>query len=222
MISQEIFDVIKSDKILGYADKNNLEKCFDKQNVYAENFAAGDTIYSPECRQRQIGIILEGRAAVEPTNSNEKVLLKILSERDMFGVANLYASELPFISVIIAKSTCRVLFIDADAFRALLESDAKAMRAYLEFMSRKIVFLNKKISTLTAGTTEKKLAFFLAENQHGGKFSSQIPMTTIAETLSIGRASLYRALDSLEAQGLIRRDGKTVFIPDKDALLSIE
>ena len=140
----------------------------------------------------------------------------------MFGVANLYANEMPFISVITAKSACRILFIDAEAFRALLERDTDAMRAYLKFMSQKIVFLNKKISTLTAGTTEKKLAFFLAENQHEGEFSSRIPMTAIAESLNIGRASLYRALDSLEAQGLIRRDGKTILIPDKDALISVE
>ena len=89
-------------------------------------------------------------------------------------------------------------------------------------MSRKIVFLNKKISTLTAGTTEKKLALFLAENQHDGEFSQRISMTAIAEILSVGRASLYRALDSLEAEGLIHRNGKSIFIPDKNALLNFE
>lgn len=222
MLSQEIFDYIKCDKILGCADVKSLIHCFNEQNVYAENFAAGETIYSPECKQRQIGIILDGRAAVEPINSNEKVMLKMLSEREMFGVANLYAGDVPFISIIVAKSACRVLFIDAEAFRSLLESDARAMHAYLEFMSKKIIFLNKKISTLTAGSTEKKLALFLAENQHDGKFSQRISMMAIAETLSVGRASLYRALDSLESRGLIRRDGKEILIPDKNALLNIE
>ena len=219
MLSQEILECISSDKILGCADEDNLTHCFNEKTAYAKNFSAGETIYSPECSKRQVGIILEGRAAVEPTNSNEKVLLKMLSARDMFGIANLYASELPFISVIIARSACRVLFIDADAFKALIERDANA---YLEFMSRKIVFLNKKISTLTAGTTEKKLALFLAENQHDGEFSQRISMTAIAEILSVGRASLYRALDSLEAEGLIHRDGKSIFIPDKNALLNFE
>ena len=222
MLSQEILECIRSDKILGCADEDNLTHCFNEKTAYAKTFSAGETIYSPECSKRQVGIILEGRAAVEPTNSNEKVLLKMLSSRDMFGIANLYANEIPFISVIIAKSACRVLFIDADAFKALIEHDAKAMRAYLEFMSRKIVFLNKKISTLTAGTTEKKLALFLAENQHDGEFSQRISMTAIAEILSVGRASLYRALDSLEAEGLIHRDGKSIFIPDKNALLNFE
>ncbi len=222
MISQEILAHVKADKILGSADERNLTSVFNDENVTAISFENGETIYSPECEQKQIGIILEGRAIAEPTNSNEKVILRILSPRDMFGIADLYAPEQPFISIITAKGACRVLFIDASAFRDLIECDKRAMRAYLEFMSKKIVFLNKKISTLTAGSTEKKLAFFLAENQHDGKFSQRISMLAIAETLNVGRASLYRALDSLEAQGLIYRDGKSILIPDKNALLNID
>ena len=140
----------------------------------------------------------------------------------MFGVANLYSEDQPFISMITANGNCQVLFIDANAFCDLIERDSVAMRSYLAFLSKKIIFLNKKISTLTAGSTEKKLAFFLAENQHDGTFSQHVSMLAIAETLNVGRASLYRALDTLEAHGLIHRDGKTIFIPDINALLNIE
>ena len=222
MISKEIFDYIKHDKILGQADENNLMAVFNDENVFKKKFENGEVIYSPDYEQKLVGIIVEGRATAEPINANEKVLLRLLSPMDMFGVANLYAPDQPFISIIISKGSCSVLFIKASAFCSLIERDKGAMHAYLEFMSKKIIFLNKKISTLTAGSTEKKLALFLAENQDNGKFSQRISMMAIAETLSLGRASLYRALDSLESQGLIQRDGKEILIPDKNALLNIE
>lgn len=222
MISKEIFDFIMNDKILGQADQNNLRTVFNDDNIFKKQFKNSEVIYSPDYDQKLVGIIIEGRATAEPINANEKVLLRVLSPMDMFGIANLYAPDQPFISVIVARGNCCVLFIKASAFCSLIEQDAGAMHAYLEFMSKKIIFLNKKISTLTAGSTEKKLALFLAENQHNGKFSQRISMMAIAETLSVGRASLYRALDFLESQGLIQRDGKEILIPDKNALLNIE
>ena len=112
-----------------------------------------------------------------------------------------------------------MLFINGTSFRSLIENDSGALNAYLRLMSDKIVFLNKKISTLTAGSTEKKLAVFLAEHERDGAFPQSLSMSALADILNIGRASLYRALDSLEAEGLIIRDGKKIMITDKNALL---
>ena len=37
--------------------------------------------------------------------------------------------------------------------------------------------------------------------------------------LDIGRASLYRALDKLEAEGFIRRAGREITVVSQDAIL---
>ena len=44
------------------------------------------------------------------------------------------------------------------------------------------------------------------------------PATELAQRLGISRASLYRAFDTLEEQGLIRREGRSIFVPDLSAL----
>ena len=43
-------------------------------------------------------------------------------------------------------------------------------------------------------------------------------MTDLANTLDVGRASLYRAFDKLESEGLIIKDGKTITVLDKNTL----
>lgn len=56
---------------------------------------------------------------------------------------------------------------------------------------------------------------------HGGdcwQFLLPQGMTGLSHMLNMGRASLYRAFDALAAQGLVRREGKVLWIPDRDAL----
>ena len=43
-------------------------------------------------------------------------------------------------------------------------------------------------------------------------------VTGLSHTLNMGRASLYRAFDALAAQGLLRREGKVLWISDREAL----
>jgi DNA-binding FadR family transcriptional regulator len=45
-------------------------------------------------------------------------------------------------------------------------------------------------------------------------------MSALSEMLDVGRASLYRALAKLEGDSLILRDGKTITVLDRDAMLS--
>ena len=83
------------------------------------------------------------------------------------------------------------------------------------------IYLNKKISTFTAGNADCKLALYLIENNENGKLNSTLSMSALASTLGVGRASLYRAFDKLENANLIKKDGMDIFIIDSDGLLSL-
>ena len=214
MIEKDIFFIFSNNKILRVADKENIKKYILPSSVDIRNFHSGDVIYSPGNSKKCIGIVISGKVVA----SSENALLKVIPENDMFGIANLYSDD-GFPSIITARSTASVLFIEEKAFKELLENDIQLLKAYLEFMSNKIVYLNKKISSLTAGSTEKKLAAFLIDNECGGVYSLPVSISALADMLSVGRASLYRAMDSLATEGLIIRNGKTITIPDKNALL---
>ena len=216
----ELKKIFASNYILRAADQKNIEKFISQDSVVVKDFCSGDQIFSPSSVKKHVGIILSGTAIVSPVSGSENSMLKMISYPDMFGISNLYSRTQPFPSIITAKKNCRVLFIDGDSFMSLIENDTTSLKAYLEVLSDKIVYLNQKISTLTAGSTEKKLAFFLAENSCNGEFSQTISMSALADMLNVGRASLYRALDCLSAGGIILREGKKIIITDKNALLN--
>ena len=100
----------------------------------------------------------------------------------------------------------------------MLESNSLLMKNYLEFLSQKIVYLNKKISSYTAKSTESKVAYFLCENEVDDVVSTDMSFSDIAVMLDIGRASLYRALDKFESENLTKRDGKIITIQNKEKL----
>lgn len=210
---------LKDNCIFGSADKNTLGAYITNEAVTVASFAPEQIIFSPSNKEKCIGMIVSGTATAAPASASDSSLLRLLTPSDMFGIANLYSENDVFPSIISAKTPTEVLFIKDTAFKSLLEADSSAMNAYLKLLSQKIVYLNKKISTLSAGSTEKKLAVFLCENEKNGEFVSPVSLSELSEMLSVGRASLYRAFDALTEKGLIARNGKRIVIPNKNALL---
>ncbi len=221
MTNSEILQILKRNPILSKANENILSSLISTDSVQIKEFAAGEEICSPRTTASYVGILLCGSATVLPLSEGGNALLKALCPEDMFGISNLYAEELPFPSVITAASIATVLLIDKEAFKSLIDKDKNALQAYLCILNKKIVYLNRKISTLTAGSAEKRLALYLAENECDGMLISDVSMSALADMLNIGRASLYRALDTLSQNGFIAKQGKTILIHDKNALLNI-
>ncbi len=88
---------------------------------------------------------------------------------------------------------------------------------YVTFLSDRIRFLNRRLSTLTAGQTDGKLwRYLLAHRGEDGVVSLPGGMTGLAETLNMGRSSLYRSLDALTAAGRICRQGKQIIVNHKE------
>ena len=100
------------------------------------------------------------------------------------------------------------------------------MYNYLSFLSNRICYLNKKIVCLTAGSSERRLAYYLdsalSEAEDRGELTDSITvqMNTLCDMLNLGRASLYRAADKLSEDGFIMREGKTIRVLDRSGMLA--
>lgn len=181
-------------------------------------YTAGETVRAPD---GGCGILLmtDGRAAVYSADSDRDVLLRVLGRGGITGVANLF-SDAPLASRIVALTGCTVLFLPESALRTLFASDSSIMYGYIAFLSERIRFLNRKIVTLTAGSAERRLAVFLdtIAPEDGGTFVIPISMSALAGYLDLGRASLYRAFDTLCADGFVMREGKTIRLLHREGM----
>lgn len=170
------------------------------------------------CDTPELGILLSGKAQIRSADEEKTVILRTVSAGEIFDAALLFLDSTVPVSRIEAIERCQTLFLSAPLVRELMQLSPAFLDAYLALLAARVQFLNQKIRCFTAGSAERRLALFLAAN--GGEGATlTVSLTKLADILDIGRASLYRALDKLESEGLIRHDGRRITLVSLDALL---
>ena len=175
----------------------------------AERFSRGETICDPATAERALGIVLEGWAeAVAPTR--ERAVLAAFGPGDTFGAAALFGGE-GYVSRIRAVTGCTVLLLPEALLRQWFARCPRMAVNYIAFLSGRVRFLNGKIAIFTQDSAQHRLYRWLRANcDETGCLPEKLSMTKLAGALSMGRTSLYRAMEELEEAKLIVRDGKRI------------
>ena len=196
-------------------DKPKVGELLDSVGCEVRDYAAREVVYSPEEYERKIGFLISGRCSVERFRQDgSSVLLNTLLEGDSFGVITVLTNE-DFPTKITAKKQTKILFIKHEDFVSLLNSSKEICFNLIAFLGNRISFLNNKISTFSANNTEQKVAKrILSEYKSSGSLIFNLNCKRSAEELGIGRASFYRALDSLISDGYITYEEKKINIID--------
>ena len=168
-----------------------------------------------------VGILLSGSGVICSGDKDNSTILKFVSPGNMIGVAGIFAPDPPRTQTFACgDGKSEMFFIHKNAFEALLDSDPAFRRNLVEFLADRITFLNSKIDCVTAGTSERKLALFIksAQRDSDGRVLIGMSMTALARALDLSRASLYRAFDTLEEIGAVKRDGRIVTILSQEKI----
>ena len=198
-------------------DSKTATDIFERYNCGTVDFEDGAIILSQNEESHKAGIILLGEAVATTADNSKNALLRFFKSGDFFGIANLFTNE-SYVSSIRAKRKCHVFFFTEEAIRELLEADKTFLHNYLGFLSSRICYLNNKIRYLTAGSAERRLALYLSSFEKD-TVELDASLSSLSDLLDIGRASLYRAFDTLIADGYIKKDGRTIRLLAPDAMV---
>lgn len=189
----------------------------------AAEYEKNEVVYDKTNFSRSFGIVLEGRLRVTKENADKRpIVMSTLQRGAMFGAAALFNSEPEYATKITAIEHSRVLFLPQRLIKRMIEREPDIAENYIRYLSERILFLNRKIYFLTAGTAEQRLAGFLLDNLAVGEFSEMpMPMHRLADALNMSRASLYRAFDELTASGAVSKQGKLVCINNAELLKNL-
>ena len=183
-----------------------------------EEFEKEEVIYNKNNFKHSIGLILKGCVEIY----RGKLLLNKLCEGGVFGVSAIFSDSQQYSSKIVATKKCKIAFISEKNLKVLFAEDINFALNYIKFLSDRIAFLSRKIDGFSAPDAEVTVARFICQNAiYDSKLQHEVGVKSYSETaqrLNIGRASLYRALDTLEAEGLIQKDGKTLRIKNFELL----
>ncbi len=174
-------------------------------------YRRGEAVFRTHAFRRAIGLIDSGSVVVRSGDENaHSVVINRLHAGDMFGVAALFGPEADaYVTEIAADSDTVIRFIPQELMSQLLTELPALAEQYIRFLSGRIRFLNRKLSALTVGNTESRLYHYLLTRQdEQGIIRLTGTMTELANTLNMGRSSLYRSLDTLVRTGILIKEGK--------------
>lgn len=198
------------------SEPEKIQSLLKKTGSYSEIFSSGEAVLTKTEKCGRIGVILKGSLTVFSAEENGTPL-NHLGEGNLFGVSVLFGN-CGAETFIRAKTKAEVLFIDEEKTEPLWE-DKIIRKNLISFLTDRICFLNRKIRSFTAGSAEGKLALYFAQNaSEKGILTVNTSLSQLAKDLNLGRASLYRAIEKMETEGIITRDKKTIQITEPGAL----
>lgn len=213
-ISRQKLQLVANTFLFRNVDEFTVERMLADERCEKRKYEKGSVIFDEGNFIRSLGIILSGEVRVEKNTADGKRLkMSTMGPGGCFGAAAMFHDRGKYLNVITAEKSAEVIFLSEGLITWAMQRDPVITENYISYLSDRIWFLNAKIAALTAGTAEQRLAVYLLE--HGGAATS---MTDLSSILNIGRASLYRALDDMEAQGLISRGNKSIEIKNEDGL----
>lgn len=218
--SKSDIETVMSTKIFRSSPEKLVVKILSSDACEEQSYKKGDIVYDRHDFKRSLGIILEGSIRVTKENADFKLMLMSTQYKGaVFGAAALFNDASEYATKLTALEDCRVAFFPQRLIERTIQREPEIARNYIAYLSERILFLNRKIFFLTAGTAEQRLANFAMENLSTDRATAlPMSMTELAAALNTSRASLYRALDTLTDCGAITKEGKKLRIADINAL----
>lgn len=218
---RSVTKILREIKLFGTL--SDTELCCLAERSELKKYASGEYIDRPiPC----LPVIISGQAAVLGKNSEKNsVILRLLKSGSVFGVSGLFSDEEERISLIRAEKATEALLIPQSVISELIHKNGDFAEAYIRLLGAKIRYLGSKVEAFTAGSAEAKLAKHLvtlisAEDRSEGEqeITLECSLSRLADMLNIGRASLYRAIDSLTEKGFITHSDRRITVKDLDSL----
>lgn len=215
----ETTTILKGSFLFSGLTESEIDKILNENPPNIRCFKRGELIYSSANGEGSVGFVLSGRCEIRLDRAEKgKTVLNILSDSDSFGVLSVFSDD-EFPTHIYATKNSEILFFTAEQIRHFVNNYSQISANLIKFLANRISFLNKKIATFSGNRVEDRLAAYLVnESERRGSLEFAFNCNKTAEEINAGRASVYRALASLEENGLITMSGKIIYIKDLKGL----
>lgn len=204
--------IILSSDVFSFCSAKTLCELSDCET---DTYDAGESI--PKERASMLGLVLSGKFTIKSADGG-RVLMKSVGAGEVFGAATVFLGGND-VSGITAAKRSEVLFVPRDVLEKIFADDSGFAVGYARFLSEKIEFLSKKIIALSSPRADVALAAILCEERGNGD-EIKLNCAACAKKLGVGRTTLYRAIGTLEDDGIISYVDGRIIIRDAEKLAS--
>ena len=195
-------------------EQERMRVCFKAREAVFQN---GETVMEYSSAMKKIGLVIYGRAVLYCCDEEgNEYMIDELKKDAVFGEPFL----LPVDSrnyYVQAEEETRVMFID---YAQVIKRCENACWHHSQLVSNLLQMIAlqsrqqvQRIYVLSRTTTRKKLLAYLeslSEELHSRKIRIPMSYTELAQYLSVDRSAMTREMKSLENEGILEKDGRTV------------
>ena len=185
---------------------DTIQNAVNEIDPQIRTFVAKEEIFAPKTYEQKLCFIISGECLVERIKGDgNRVPLNVLKAGQSFGIMSILSCEDEFPTSITAKKNSEILLISKGDTLKLIENYPTVAMNVITFLVGKVSFLNSKIATFSSSSVEEKLLNYIySEQRRTGLSIIPFNCKKSAEAISAGRASLYRAINSLTKAGIIK------------------
>ena len=190
-------------------------QCYDKE----------ETIFHLMDPAFRIAVILEGRVEAQkffPNGSQVNVSVRIPGE--LIGPAAVFSKSQRYPCDIVALEPATLMMLRKEDLLSLMQKDVKILQNFTTEIASAAYMLQQRLELLSYSGIAQKAAFWLLmQVRQTGKTAVQIPdsMSRWAMIMNVSRPSLHREMKKLEEEGIIRYEGKNIYVLDPDGLQAV-
>ena len=185
---------------------------YDERDVYA--------LAGMPCRFADI--IISGSLICRMVSlSGKQVEVSRLRPGNLVAPAFIFAKDTTLPVSVETDSKVNILRMTPETLKTLIDKDEDIRMNFIHTLSNIDVFLTQKMKVLSLFTVREKVAYLLLERageQNSNTIHLERSRQEIADSFGIQKFSLLRVLSDFEKEGIIRVDGKTIEILDRNKL----
>ena len=188
------------------------------------DYNAGSIIFGEDDKPKNLYLLLEGKVqVVKNLPSGKRNLLFQVNELEVFGASCPSESSGCYWYEAVAVKPSRVLILPFQFIYGfcsnVCEHHKMIIRNQLDIQARNNLQMTKKLHIVTNTTLKQKIALWILEvSEDGKKAVMDMNREELADYLGVTRPSLSRTMMEMQKQGLIRIEGKTVWILNAEEL----
>ena len=211
-----LFQGVEAYVLRGYLEETPHHiQCYDKE----------ETIFHLMDPALRIGIILEGRVEAQKSFPNgSQVNVSVRGPGEMIRPAAVFSKSQRYPCDIVALEPATLMMLSKEDLLSLMQKDVKILQNFTTEIASATYMLQQRLELLSYSGIAQKAAFWLLmQVRQTGKTAVQIPdsMSRWAMIMNVSRPSLHREMKKLEEEGIIRYEGKNIYVLDPDGLQAV-
>ncbi len=197
------------------------------EKMISRNYEPGKFIFLEDSEGEQCFFVVQGSVKVTRLSTDgREVILAMLNEGEFFGEMALLDGESRSANVIALEQT-EVLTLNRDDFLVVLHDYPQIAIQLLKEMAHRLRKSDRQIASLSLSDAEKRIALCIirfADEQgvirRGQVNIPRVPIQQdIANMAGTSRETVSRAINLLEKEHLIKRNGRELLILDYKAFI---